>query len=249
MKSEPIILRQQNSAENLPIVGVTQFTTIDYPGALAAVFYTQGCRWRCRYCHNSHLQEIQESPVTKISWSRLAEFLDSRKKFLEAIVFCGGEPTLHLGLKEAMRVVKDHGYRVGLHTSGMSTGMLERVLPLCDWVGMDVKAPFEKYEVITGISGSGEQARRSASTLISSNIAHEFRTTVHPELLTEEDIQAVANELHRMGARHYVLQSFRSAGCPDQQLNRVFPGAWCVSGALEQRLQELFQIFEIRAGS
>ncbi len=248
MKSEPILLSPQSSAEHLPIVGVTQFTTIDYPGVLAAVFYTQGCAWRCRYCHNSHLQEIEEHPVSKISWQRLEEFLDSRKKFLEAIVFCGGEPTLHHALKEAMRAVKDRGYRVGLHTSGMSTAMFERVLPLCDWVGMDVKAPFEKYEIITGILGSGEHARKSVSKLISSGVAHEFRTTVHPELLTEEDIQTVANELHAMGARHYVLQSFRSAGCPDQELNRVFPGAWCVSGALEQRLQALFQHFEIRTG-
>ncbi len=248
MKSEPIILKPQNSAENLPIVGVTQFTTIDYPGALAAVFYTQGCTWRCRYCHNSHLREIQESPPDKISWQKLEEFMDSRKNFLEAIVFCGGEPTLHRELRDAMQAVKDHGYRVGLHTAGMSVEMFERVLPLCDWVGMDVKAPFGKYEAITGVPGSGEHARKSVSKLISSGTPHEFRTTVHPELLNEEDIRSIATVLHEMGAQHYVLQSFRAAGCPDQKLNHIFPGAWCVSGALEQDLRALFEHFEIRAG-
>ena len=34
------------------IGGVTPFSTIDYPGTLAATFYTQGCNFRCVYCHN-----------------------------------------------------------------------------------------------------------------------------------------------------------------------------------------------------
>lgn len=31
------------------------FSTVDYPGRLAAVIFCQGCPWGCGYCHNPHL--------------------------------------------------------------------------------------------------------------------------------------------------------------------------------------------------
>ncbi|HQB12486.1 MAG TPA: anaerobic ribonucleoside-triphosphate reductase activating protein, partial [Candidatus Omnitrophota bacterium] len=30
----------------IPVGGITPFTTIDFPGRLAGVFYLQGCSWR-----------------------------------------------------------------------------------------------------------------------------------------------------------------------------------------------------------
>ena len=34
------------------IGGFLPFTTIDFPGKLSAVIFTQGCPLRCQYCHN-----------------------------------------------------------------------------------------------------------------------------------------------------------------------------------------------------
>ncbi len=45
-------------ATGLPVAGLTKFTTIDYPGHLACVIYTQGCPLRCSYCHNPEMQKV-----------------------------------------------------------------------------------------------------------------------------------------------------------------------------------------------
>lgn len=46
----------------LVLGGFLPFTTIDYPGKLAATVFVQGCPWRCPYCHNAALQTLDRQP-------------------------------------------------------------------------------------------------------------------------------------------------------------------------------------------
>ena len=46
----------QRNATDLKIAGITPYASIDYPGKFSAVVFVQGCPWRCRYCHNPHMQ-------------------------------------------------------------------------------------------------------------------------------------------------------------------------------------------------
>ena len=232
---------------DLPVVGVTAFTTIDYPGYLAAVFYTQGCTWKCRYCHNTHLRDLEESPESKLSWEKLGRFLESRKGFLEGVVFCGGEPTLHPELPQAMESVRSLGFKVGLHTSGMFPSVLGKVLTHCDWVGMDVKAPFDRYERVTLVPKSGSAAEESVRQVISSRVPHEFRTTYHPDLLSEEDVWDLARSIASLGAKRYALQMFQPRGCQDKRLREWSGTADHFSASLIRRLNSLFDSFEVRA--
>ncbi len=68
------------------------------------------------------------------------------------------------------------GYLIGLHTAGIVPRMLERVLPLLDWVGMDLKAGWAQHPLITRVPGSGERARRSRELILASGVACEFHT-------------------------------------------------------------------------
>jgi pyruvate formate lyase activating enzyme len=55
--------------------------------------------------------------------------------------------------------------------------MLERVLPLVDWVAMDLKSRLEEaHEGITGVRGSGARARQSMGILLASGVACRFHT-------------------------------------------------------------------------
>ena len=72
------------------IGGVTPLSTIDYPGRLAAVVYTQGCNFRCLYCHNYRLVEKRETPFTQ---DQLKTFLEARRRIIDGVVISGGEPT------------------------------------------------------------------------------------------------------------------------------------------------------------
>ena len=155
---------------------------------------------------------------------KILRFLESRRGHLDGIVFSGGEPTAHADVGEWMRAVAASGFATGLHTNGMFPGRLKEVLPLCAWVGMDIKAPFEKYEKITGVPGSGEPCRRSLEILIASGIPFECRTTVHPDLLSETEIVSLAGRIRQMGVTEYHLQIFRPDACPDKDL-RGSPGA------------------------
>ena len=89
--------RRNKEAMSVVIGGVEPFTTVDFPGRLAAVFFCLGCTWRCPYCHNPELQPFSGMPV--IEWAKIVEFLESRRKLLDGIVFSGGEPLWQDGLK------------------------------------------------------------------------------------------------------------------------------------------------------
>jgi pyruvate formate lyase activating enzyme len=158
----------------LRIGGITRLSASDYPGKLAAVLFCQGCAWRCTYCHNTHL--LEKKSAREIPWADILAFLEKRQGLLDAVVFSGGEPTLQPALGQAMREVKTLGYLVGLHTAGIVPGRLEQVLPLVDWVSMDLKAPFEQHERITQVPGSGARAKRSMELLLASGVACEFHT-------------------------------------------------------------------------
>lgn len=228
----------------LTIGGVTPFTTIDFPGRLAAVLYTQGCQWRCRYCHNSHLWPFHADSA--IPFSKVLHFLENRKGLLEGVVFCGGEPTAHADLPEAIHMVKEMGFQMALHTTGMYPERLEEILPLCDWVGFDVKAPFDEYEKITRVSGSGTRARESVRRLLKSGVDHEIRTTFHPALLSEEQILEMARELNAMGIRQYVIQAFQPKGCLEKELQNIPLSEEIISDGLKSSLSRLFQDFRVR---
>jgi len=171
--------------------------------------------------------------------------MKKRQGLLDAVVFSGGEPTLQSGLEAAINEIHQLGFKVGLHTAGMYPERLAQILPMVDWVGMDIKAPFEQYEKITGVPDSGENARISAQLLIKSGIAHEFRTTWHPQLLDKNDLMMLTHELASMGATHYVLQEFRAAGCADQKLLAANISTE-LSSTIATRISPHFEKFSMR---
>ena len=191
---------------------MTPLTAIDYPGVLSAVLFCQGCPWRCPYCHNPHLQPPWGA--TPLRWTEVIAFLRRRRGLLDAVVFSGGEPTLHEGLAEAIRQVQAMGYLVGLHTAGSFPGRLAEVLPLLDWVGMDIKAPFDGYDAVTRIPGSGSMAVESLRLLLRSGVEYEIRTTIGHPLLTEPALCQMAEDLAALGVKNYVLQTCQQPGTP-----------------------------------
>ena len=195
----------------LAIGGLTPFTTIDYPGKLAAVVFCQGCPWRCGYCHNQHLLAVDRQAA--IAWQEVMQLLEQRRGLLDAVIFSGGEPTLQAGLPQALATVRQLGFLTGLHTAGPFPDRLAACLPLLDWVGMDLKAPFDCYDAITGVTGSGRAAARSAELVRTSGVAHQFRTTVDPLLQSDERLKRLQHTVTGWGDQ-LVLQELRITAAP-----------------------------------
>ena len=227
------------SANPLRIGGITPLTTIDFPGRLAAVLYGQGCPWRCGYCHNPEL--LCATTPAAVPWPEVLAFLQSRQGLLDGVVFSGGEPTLQAALPAALAQVRALGFQTALHTGGMYPERLAAALPLLDWVGLDVKAPWAQTPAITGVPGSGAKVRESLALLLQSGVAHEVRSTWHPGLYPLADLQALGQQLAALGLRDWVLQPCDdprqpgSAAAARQALAGITPGqdgwpALCLRG-------------------
>ena len=203
-------------ASDLVIGGFTPLTTIDYPDQLSAVIFLQGCPWRCGYCQNADL--LPRKTVHGIDWRTIVERLQKRRGLLDAVVFSGGEPTLQRALLPAVKEIRSMGFRVGLHSAGIYPERLTEILPLIDWIGLDIKAALEDYAMITGVEGSGLRAWESARLVLDSGVDYEFRTTVHPDLLDVSGLDRLSRELDQLGARHHVLQPCITGRCLDRRL-------------------------------
>ena len=188
--------------------GLVPFTSIDFPGCLAAVVFFQGCPLRCPFCHNPELQ-VFPGPSGQ-SWDEIMDFLRVRTKRLDGVVFSGGEPLMSDEIIEKAEQVKALGFKLAIHTSGVYPERLRELLPLIDWVGLDIKAPWEKYEELTGRPNMAEQVQKSLQILLESKVDFEARTTCDPRHLTPADILKIAQELHGVGVKTYALQKYRT---------------------------------------
>jgi pyruvate formate lyase activating enzyme len=225
----------------LRVGGLTPLTATDYPGHLAAVVFCQGCPWRCAYCHNPHLIPPRVSP--QIEWPSVMQFLARRIGLLDAVVFSGGEPTLQSGLAQALGEVKAMGFKCGLHTAGAYPQHLSSLLPLLDWVGFDIKAPFTEYEQITQAPGSGNSTEASLQALLASGVSYECRTTVALQYFDSKKLIDLAQSLAASGVQHYVLQTCRDPRTPgSQSLTQV--NEWLAE--LANTIAQCFDTFTLR---
>ena len=196
-------------ARELSVGGLTTISTVDYPDHLAAVVFTQGCPWRCVYCHNQHLQSVvSQGRQKQLRWSDVLDFLQTRIGLIEAVVFSGGEPLLQDALLNAIIDVKKMGFLVGLHTGGGNSWNLQKVISHVDWIGLDLKTSFADYESITNIMGSGEEARRSFEIAIAADVVLEARMTMDSSIDVATALSAF-EEVARMGVKTAVLQKCR----------------------------------------
>lgn len=188
----------------IPIAGLVPFTTIDFPGHLAAVVFTQGCEWNCQYCHNQTLRPY--GVPSKFSVKETMDWIEKRKGFVDGIVISGGEPTMHGGLRLFIEQIKALDLAVGLHTNGSYPARFSRVLPLLDWVGFDYKAPSLQYVEVTKSVISHELVEPSLKHLVASGKAYEIRTTWHPSYLPVHSLPYVADELVQYGVTNWTIQ-------------------------------------------
>lgn len=199
-----------SASDRLRIGGLTRWTSIDFPGRLAAVVYLQGCPWRCSYCHNPEL--LDATHEGRHAWAEVRDFLQARRGLLDGVVFSGGEPTLQAGLCDALDEVRAMGFQTALHTGGMYPERLACLLPRLDWVGLDIKGPWERIDGITGTRGCSPRVKASLCHLIDSGVAFECRTTWDAELFALEELQGMGRELAGLGVRDWAVQACRRGG-------------------------------------
>jgi pyruvate formate lyase activating enzyme len=186
----------------------------DFDGHVSAVVFTQGCNYRCPFCHNRGLLAVSVSEDRLIPEREVLARIERRRGQLDAVVVSGGEPTLQPGLGVFLGAVRAMGFRTKLDTNGSSPGALGDLIGagLLDYVAMDLKAPWPKYDLLTGSRDAAHDVADSVRVLKDSGVPHEFRTTTVPELLDRDDLAEIT-ALLPFGSRHK-LQPFRGGFAP-----------------------------------
>jgi pyruvate formate lyase activating enzyme len=181
------------------IGGFLSLSLCDYPGKVAAVVFSNGCNFHCPWCHNGHLlrgaadPDYHEIPEDEIL-SRLGEL----KNRLQGVVVTGGEPTIQPDLRDFISRIKALGLLVKLDTNGSNPDVVRDLVGagLVDFIAMDVKAPWAKYGILTGLAESpADKVRETMSVIVASRLPHQFRTTRVTPLLTDEDCAEIERQI------------------------------------------------------
>ena len=190
--------------------------------------FTPGCNYACPHCHAAPLL----SKAADIGDKGFFDYLDTVKDWVNAVVICGGEPTIQDGLEEFARTVRSRNLAVKLDTNGSNPGVLSRLLSekLVDYVAMDVKGPRFLWPATAGVEGH-EGAMAESLKLVASFPDYEFRTTIAPvvrsgeeiSFLTSQEIAAAARLIVSVtgsDAHKYFVQKFvpRKDGLLDKRL-------------------------------
>lgn len=202
--------------------GWTAAGMFDWPGRVTATVSLAGCSFRCPYCDEPSLVEPRGEET---SWSALASHLSERRRWLDGVVVSGGEPTDDPDLPALLARLTDDGWQVRLDTNGANPGVLDHLVAegLVSSVALDIKAPLDRYDALTGVEGSSAAVADSIDVVIRSGVDHEFRTTLFPGAVALCDLSSMAQAI--AGGRLWALQQFRPGGTLDRHASGVDPYA------------------------
>ena len=204
----------------MKISGFEKISLQDYPDHISCIIFTQGCNLRCPFCQNSTLIPLESDNLIKEN--EIIDYLKLRKNLINGVTISGGEPTLQSDLKDFIIKIKNLGFDIKLDTNGINYNLLKNLIEnkLIDYVAMDIKNSLDKYSQTSGVEKINIQnILNSIELLKSSNINHEFRTTIINEYHTLQDIYEI---IKLIGDSNYYLQNFKnSANVLDKTLTEI----------------------------
>lgn len=214
----------------MQIGGVQKTSLLDFPEKLSAIVFTQGCNFRCGYCHNPELI-VMKNPAWTVP--DFFEFLNTRRGKLDGVVITGGEPCLQPDLLDFVKEIKKSGFLVKLDTNGTFPEKIKEVLPYLDYIAMDIKAPIEKYPLVTNSKINPEKITQSINLIMNCGIDYEFRTTVVKSQLAYEDFEDIGKLIY--GAKRYYLQKFIPSKTLDDKM-------MCEKTYTDEEFKEILEI-------
>ena len=197
--------------------GLRKTSLIDFPNRIASVLFTPGCNLRCPFCHNWRI--VLEPKPPFLHEEAALRILEGRKKYVNAVVVTGGEPTMHKELPKFLHKLREKGFAVKLDTNGFYPKVLEECLPYVDYVALDVKTSLDKYERLGAKDTS--PLLQTIEILKTGKVEYEFRTTVVPGFVDEEDITRIGEMVK--GARTFAFQQFILEDTLDKSFKMLKP--------------------------
>ena len=134
------------------VSSVESFGLVDGPGIRAVVFLN-GCKLRCKYCHNPETWVKKEDNIdTETLLKKLLRFKPYFRRNNGGVTFSGGEPLLQPEfLLEMCKLLKKENIHIALDTAGVGSGDYREILENVDLIIFDVKqVTADGYKDLTG---------------------------------------------------------------------------------------------------
>lgn len=146
---------------------------------------------RCPFCHNESI--VNKTENTYETEDVLNE-IKKRTSFISAVVVTGGEPTIYKDqLIDLLEKIKALHLKIKLDTNGTNPTLLKKIIDknLIDYVAMDIKNTWTKYETTAGAKVNLDKIKESIELIENSNLNYEFRMTINKTMHQKEDILEV----------------------------------------------------------
>ena len=241
-----------HSLKKIRIGSILDLSTVDWRGHTVFMVFCSGCNFRCPFCSNSPL--IPMDSGREVDLSSVEERVLANRKFVDALGFTGGEPSLQPdSIMELCGWAKEEGLETFLNTNGSNPRLIEELSRrgLIDYVALDVKAPLrpEVYGSIIGLNSGVEGIVENIKEVIrfckGADLTLETRTTIAPTLIDDEkSIREIARSVSASDL--YVIQEFfpfeevldeklRKLKSPEKELLLML-----ARSALEEGLREVY---------
>ena len=194
----------------MKIGGLQKLSLLDFPDKTACIVFTNGCNFRCPFCHNASLVVGNE---TFSSEEEVFSVLKKRKGLLDGVVITGGEPLIHADIADLIIRIREEGYAVKLDTNGTFPDRLGALIEqkLVDYVAMDIKNSPERYAETIGVENFDlAPVKKSVELLKEGKVDYEFRTTVVKPYFDEKSFEDIGEWIK--GAKRYYLQNYKDSG-------------------------------------
>ncbi|MGB9877445.1 MAG: anaerobic ribonucleoside-triphosphate reductase activating protein [bacterium] len=206
------------------IKGFIEVSFLDWDGKVSSVLFLPGCNFRCPFCQNWQLVYEPQS-IEDVEWEMIMCYLKKQKDWVDGVVLTGGEPTIYPQLIPLIEEIKKLGQKVKIDTNGYNPDVLQKLREynLVDYVAMDIKAPLDKrYERASGVENLDlERIGKSIEFLLSLGNDYEFRTTLVPQIIGEEEIEDIGKAIK--GAGKWVLQGYQPEPVRDEFFRQLRP--------------------------
>ncbi|MGC9517075.1 MAG: anaerobic ribonucleoside-triphosphate reductase activating protein [Methanomicrobiales archaeon] len=197
------------------IIGGTAISSLDYPGKISFVIFCGGCVIKCPYCHNPEIIDGGESVKVEDILKEIEESI----QFIDGVVITGGEALIqYKDVQKILEYCKDHELLTKIDTNGCFPDRIEKIIHLIDYVGLDIKAPFNKYKDIIGSDIADKVKKTMKICLNTPDTFLECKTTYVPTLMDKDDVLKIALEIN---CDLYTIQQFRNRIVLDKSLSNV----------------------------
>lgn len=158
---------------------------VDGPG-IRTVIFLNGCKLRCKYCHNPEMWKQKEKNMTP---QEIVEKVKRYKPYYKktgGVTFSGGEPLLQPEfLLETCKLLKKENIHIALDTAGCGIGNYDEILKYVDLVLLDIKhTNSNDYKNLTG--QSIEESEKFINHLNKNNKKVWIRQVIIPGLTDNE---------------------------------------------------------------